>query len=84
MKNAEIMLIKQLFLQVQQNVDLVKKWILYAMYIFDQKTGRLPIQLRDPAENGIDANGERSFDVKELLANRSGSNFSGLGKKFAS
>jgi hypothetical protein len=37
------------------------------------------MQLRDPAENGIYANGERSFDIKELLANRSGSNFSGLG-----
>jgi hypothetical protein len=84
MKNAEIMLIIKLFLQVQQNVDLVKKWILYALYIFDKEIRYLPIQLRDPAENGINANGERSFDVKELLANRSGSNFSGLGKTFAS
>jgi hypothetical protein len=52
--------------------------------MFDEKTDHLPIQLRDPAENGIKANDERSSDVKELSANRSGSNLSGLGKTFAS
>ncbi len=53
-------------------------------YMFDEKSNHLPIQLRDPAENGIKANGERSSDIKELSANRSGSNLSGLGKILAS
>jgi hypothetical protein len=73
------MLIIQPFLQVQQNVDLIREFKLHFIYIFHKKIRYLPMQLRDPAENGIYANGERSFDIKELLANRSGSNFSGLG-----
>jgi hypothetical protein len=40
--------------------------------------------LRDPAENGINANGERLSDINKLSANRSGSNLSGLGKTLAS
>ncbi len=52
--------------------------------MFDEKSNHLPIQLRDPAENGIKAYGERSADIKELSANRSGSNLSGLGKILAS
>jgi hypothetical protein len=44
----------------------------------------LPIQLRDPAENGMKANGERSLDIKGLSTNRSGSNLSGSGNILAS
>ncbi len=80
MKNDEIMLTIQLFLQVQQNVDLFKELESY-LYI---KNIHLPIQLRDPAENGIKANGERSSVIRGLEANRSGSNLSGFGKTFGS
>jgi hypothetical protein len=53
-------------------------------YLFDDKPSHLPTQLRDPAENGIKAYGERPSAAAEPSANRSGSNFSGSGKTVAS
>jgi hypothetical protein len=72
------MLTIKLVLQVQQNVDLITEFKLDFISFYLNEIYS-PIQLRDPAENGIKVNGERSVDVEEYSANRSGSNFSGSG-----
>lgn len=76
--NDEIMWIIQLVLPVQQIVDLIEKLSVYSSE-FCEISKYVPIQFRDPAENGIYANGGRSLDVEGSLAKRSGSNFSGFG-----
>lgn len=79
MRNVETMWTKRRVLPVLQSVDLIREIQKKFSTKFDQYMDDLPIQFRDPAENGIKANGERSSDVRDRSANRSGSNFSGFG-----
>jgi hypothetical protein len=67
----------------RQIVDLSMSAIIADECFVDER--HLPMQLRDPAENGMNEKGERpSADDVPLLANRDGSNRSGSAKTLGS